>query len=124
MICFTPQRCQSIKEENELMMGYENIHFQHFRKIEQNRMIQFCEIDNFDVLNHEFEHNKFWIEEGEKMLRKDKIFNDMRRMYTSKTENNVVIYWNDVYLNSIVKFYMKDVEQMGRCFCKGQQVLL
>jgi hypothetical protein len=79
-----------------------------------NRAIQVYEFNNFDDLNLEFRHNILWIQEGEKILRRKKLYNDMQKMFSSKTENSIVVYWNDVYLNSVVKFHMKTVEQVNK----------
>jgi hypothetical protein len=35
-------------------------------------------------------------------------------MVSNKIENNVGVYKNDVYLNSVVKFQMKEVEQINK----------
>jgi hypothetical protein len=52
-----------------------------------------------------------WSKEFEKNLRRERLYNDMQKIISSRAENNVANYWIDVYLISMVKIQMIEVEQ-------------
>jgi hypothetical protein len=76
--------------------------------------MQLIELNNFNAMEIYYSHDQLWLKEGEKILRREKLYNGMKKMILSKEDINVERYRNDIYLNSAVRFQMKVVDQVNK----------
>jgi hypothetical protein len=90
--------------KTKIWLNMKKIYFEFYRKCEQYSAMQIIGFNSFNELNIESMYNNLWIEEGNKILRRKKLYNKIQKMVSSKVENNIAVFWNDIYLNSVVNF--------------------
>jgi hypothetical protein len=60
------------------------------------------------------QHESFWSQDGERVLRRNAFYDEMQKMTSSNVENNLQRYHNEIYYNSVLKFRLKEQEESQR----------
>lgn len=100
-----------MRKEKIILINQDEVCFEFSKKSEHYNAMQAIEFNNFGEMKVYYQNNSLWIEEGNKILRRRKLYLEMQKMNLSRIDINVESYRNDIYLNSVVKFQMNMVEQ-------------